>query len=230
MTTRSEINIILPMSSSSSSLSPGKWAAFLAVNILVAAGTAFVFVRVLNQEPQRFAAPSAAAAQTTVATAIPALEPAASADVSAQTDTTQSGTVPVGPQATATVAVLQQADAPAQPAAQAQPTAQAPTGVVKVRISAVRFPGQRTRESVTIVNEGDQVDLSGWSIVTPNGQTAYAFKNFVLFRDSFITVYTATGSDSPTSLFWNQDNAVWNRGDTVTLKQGDNTVSTFTVR
>ncbi len=197
----------------------------MAVNVFVASATAYIFVRVLNQEPQRFnVQPSAAPQAATGQRAMPAFEPTAPASAQASAD--QGAAAPPGPQPSATAASAQVT----QPAAPTQPAAQAPTGEIKVRISAVRFPGQRTREAVTIVNEGDQVDLSGWSIVAPDGQTAYAFKNFVLFRDSFITVYTATGSDSPTSLFWNLDNAVWKRGDIVTLKQGDATVSTYTVR
>ena len=58
----------------------------------------------------------------------------------------------------------------------------------------------------------------------------YTFKGFVLFRDSFITLYTTNGSDSPTSLFWNQNDAVWKKGDTVTLKQGAKVMATYTVK
>jgi hypothetical protein len=194
----------------SSPLTLSKWATFLLINVLVTLGTMFIFMRVLSQEPAQRLPP--------VPTATNA--PAVSVPASGLAVGTESSTV-------STTGIL---DLPQPTTSPANASATRPAaGVVKVRISAVQFSGQRTRESVSILNEGDQVDLSGWTVVAPNGAT-YAFKNFVLFKDSFITLYSTNGSDSPTSLFWNQTDAMWKKGDTALLKQGESVVSTYVVK
>jgi hypothetical protein len=197
----------------SSSLTPGKWAGFVLINVLVTLATMWIFTRVMSQEPAQRLPPV-----PTVTAAPAAVAPAVSSDVNA-VEPTAAADQPAAAAPEPTAASAQPAVAPAAPAA----------GTVLVRISAVQFPGQRTRESVSILNEGDQIDLTGWSIVAPDGKT-YPFKNFVLFKDSFITLYSTNGSDSPTSLFWNQQDSVWKKGDTVLLKQGDSVVSTYVVK
>jgi Lamin Tail Domain len=216
----------------SSSLAPGKWVTFVAINIIVSIVTGLIVIRVLNQEPgQPQAGPVVITATPAPIAAAPAGDPgaapatlapasvnaAAPADPGGQPAPAAAGAVPETAAATDT-------SAPPTP----EPTA-AQASVAKVRISAVQFPGQRTREFVSILNEGDQIDMTGWTIVAPNG-TSYVFKTFVLFRDSFISLYTTTGADSPTNLFWNQGEAMWNKGDIVTLKNGDQVVATYTVK
>ncbi len=200
---------------------------FVLINVIVSAITALILIRVLNSEPNaaRTAQP-APLGQAPVASTQQA--PAAPAPVS---ETTVAAPVDGASKASnASNAPTAMPDKPAVSAAPAAaPTTAAQSGVVSVRISGVQFPGQRTRESVAILNEGDQVDLTGWSIEAA-GNKVYTFKGFVLFRDSFITLYTTNGSDSPTSLFWNQNDAVWKKGDTVTLKQGDKVVATYSVK
>jgi hypothetical protein len=199
-------------------LTPARWIAFLATSVIVSIGTAYLMIRVLNQQPAR-AAVGPSATPVAQATAVPVLDPGATAVA-----TPVNAAAPEATRAADATAT----EAGTQPTPSAQPAP--PQGVVRVRISGVQFPGQRTRESVSILNEGDRVDLTGWSIVTADGQNVYTFKSFVLFKDSFITLYSTTGSDSPTSLFWGLRDAVWKRGDTVTLKQGDTAVSTYTIR
>lgn len=202
-----------------SSLTPRKWVAFVLINVIVSAITALILIRVLNNEPS--AARSVPVAPTQQAPAV-AAAPVAAPETPVEAPLNGTGNVPSTP----TAVPDKPADTPPPTAA---PTAVPQNSVVSVRISGVQFPGQRTRESVAILNEGDQVDLTGWSIEAA-GNKVYTFKGFVLFRDSFITLYTTNGSDSPTSLFWNQDDAVWKKGDTVTLKQGDKVVATYTVK
>ncbi len=204
----------------SSSLTPRKWVTFVLINVIVSAITALVLIRVLNSEPGvARTAPPVATSQPAPAVAA---APAATAETTVEAPLDGAGSAPSTPTAVR--------DKPADtPPPTAAPAATTQSTVVSVRISGVQFPGQRTRESVAILNEGDQVDLTGWSIEAA-GNKVYTFKGFVLFRDSFITLYTTNGSDSPTSLFWNQNDAVWKKGDTVTLKQGDKVVATYTVK
>ncbi len=99
----------------------------------------------------------------------------------------------------------------------------------EVRISTVVFPGQRSREAVVIVNEGEQADLTGWILSNPRGKT-YTFGSVLLLKENFINLHTTSGVDIPTDLFWNQEEAVWQVGDIVTLKRGDEVMATFEVK
>ena len=84
-------------------------------------------------------------------------------------------------------------------------------------------------EAVVIANQGDQVELTGWTLVAPNGAT-YVFPSYVLLSNNFVQLYTADGANAPTALFWKQPDAVWKSGDVVTLKNGDQVAATYTVR
>ena len=226
------------MSSSSSLLTPGKWILFLLSTAAVSAITTLIVIRIAGVEPSArpalMSAPVAALPASAPLDAPaagltpPAAAPAAAASVvnNAAGDKQKTIAAPLDASAAPKPTAVSVAAAPVKPAT----AMQAAKSNVNVRISAVQYPGQRTREAVSIFNEGDQVDLTGWTLVSQDGASTYTFKNFALFKDSFITLYTTTGADSPTSLFWNQPNAVWHKGDVVTLKHGEQTMTVYTVR
>jgi hypothetical protein len=117
---------------------------------------------------------------------------------------------------------------PAPPPAN-PPAPNPPTSRPQVRISNIIYPGQRTREVVVLANEGDTVVLTGWTLSTPRG-ARYTFGNVVFPSNSFINLYTTSGVDTPTNLFWNQPEAVWQSGDVAMLMRGDEVIATYTVR
>jgi len=45
----------------------------------------------------------------------------------------------------------------------------------------------------------------------------YTFPNLVLNKDGTIAVYSRSGIDQVDSFFWNLDEPVWSKNDTVTL-------------
>lgn len=212
------------------------WIFFILTTIFVAALTAFIVVRVLTQAASQ---PNMAVVNAPLAaTAAPVPTQATSLDATvAASDanaTPQSVLVPA-----VTDANVQPQPTPAQDAAAINntPAASAITTTAttanaapaKVRISTIVFPGQRTREAVVIVNEGDQADLIGWTLTNPRGKV-YTFANVLLLKENFINLHTTNGVDVPTDLFWNQDEAVWQAGDTATLKRGDEVMATFEVK
>jgi hypothetical protein len=236
-----------------SPLRPRNWVIFILVNIFVSALTAFIVVRAVTQAANRSlldaaAAPPAAVAQapTTApaATADPASQPVPAPDAQAQGAATAPASQPqadaspanaLAPLETPLAAAMatepaSAAVAPVVTATVGQPArAPAASTAANVRISTVVYPGQRTREAVVIVNEGDQVDMTGWTLSNPRGQT-YSFGSVLLFKDSFINLHTTSGVDVPTDLFWNRDEAAWQVGDVATLKRGQETIATFTVK
>ncbi|MCX6018099.1 MAG: lamin tail domain-containing protein [Chloroflexi bacterium] len=200
----------------SSPSSAAKWLLIVTISVVVTVVATAAFVQVFKQDPGRpqLVAARGAPVEATATSAQPQT-PAVSADVAA----------PVAP-----------ADV-AAPALSAAPTATNENSFsvpvanarVHVTISAVKNAGQRTLEAVVIANQGDQVELTGWTLVAPNGAT-YVFPSYVLLSNNFVQLYTADGANAPTALFWKQPDAVWKSGDVVTLKNGDQVAATYTVR
>jgi hypothetical protein len=180
---------------------------FLLINILVSALTTWVVVRTLVP-PLAQAAPPAAA-PTAIATDTP--------DNNAAT-----------PDAPA----IPQAGTPVPAAAQATPTllSAGTTTTVNVRISSVIYAGQLSREVVVIVNEGDKVDMTGWTLVPSRG-APYAFKQVIMFKNSFVNLHTTTGTDVPNDLYWGLGEPMWQSGDELKLLRTDgSTAATFKVK
>jgi hypothetical protein len=230
----------------SSSPSAKQWIVIILVNILVSSLTAYFVFRTLVTDaqpgevpaaaasglgaaetpagapsaapppPSPSPSPAAAAALDGAATPTPSAAPAAPTPIAAD-----DGAVTATPAAATPVAASDGAAAStAEPAA----TAAAPI----VRISAVLFPGQLAREVVVLVNQGDQVDLTGWVLSSSNGNT-YTFGNVTLFRESFINLRSSSGADVPTDLYWNRSEPAFQAGDTLTLSRGSEAVATFSI-
>ena len=199
-----------------------QWLVVIIVNILISAITTILVVRVMTRPaigastdtppPRATSAPTAAGPEATPR----AQAPVATAAQSAAQSAAPSAAPPAAPTAT-------------RPAP--TPTA-APTTVpekVAVVISNVNFPGQRQRESVVIANEGDTLELKGWTLSSPRG-VVYTFGNVSLFKDNFINVYSTAGTDIATDLFMNRTDAAWQVGDVVTLSSGGQPVATYTIK
>jgi hypothetical protein len=217
----------------SSPLTPKQWIIVIVVNVIVSAVTTLMIVRVLtNQANQTLArntaAPSGIEQQAALATVpsatVQAAQPQAGAATRAPanavsaTATKQSG---AGVSATA---------ATTAPTRVNTPTATTPAKPSStVHISAVLYPSQRQREVVVIVNEGDEVDMKGWTLSGSRNIT-YTFGNVTLFKDSFINLHTTTGADVPTDLFWNRTEPAWQLGDVITLAKQGQIIATFTVK
>jgi hypothetical protein len=74
-------------------------------------------------------------------------------------------------------------------------------------------------QAVTLVNNGTlPVPLDNWFIVNSGISQIYTFPNFTLQPNATVIVYTGTGVNSATSLYWGLNGTVWNpNGDTATL-------------
>lgn len=118
------------------------------------------------------------------------------------------------------------------PAATAVPPTQAilPTvtaefvqGNVNVVIASVVNPGSLPAEAVFIRNTGSQaVALQGWTLSDQEGHV-YTFDQVTLFGggedlSTGISVHTETGQDNSTDLYWGLEQAIWQVGDTVMLR------------
>jgi hypothetical protein len=99
----------------------------------------------------------------------------------------------------------------------------APTAVdddVNVEILGVLNPGDVTAEGVRIRNNGSVVDVTGWTVSDVDGNE-YTFPDQRIFGESELTLYTRTGQDTAVVRFWGEDEAIWQPGDVVTLRDED---------
>ncbi len=217
----------------SSRPSLGYWVFFIVINIVVSALTTWLVVRQLVPSPSVAAsvtAPKAAeqAASTPVSTTGMPVAAPSNNGANANNDTAVN-TSPT-PEAPQNAAAAPDAQA-AQPAStQVTTTLDNPgSNSANVRITAVIYPGQQSREVIVIVNEGDDINLNGWTINTPRGKI-FTFGNLTLYKESFINVHTTNGDNTATDLFWNQTEPVWQSGDNVELKNSTTVVATYTVK
>lgn len=73
-------------------------------------------------------------------------------------------------------------------------------------------------EYVVFKNGGNAATLTGWTVSDEYGHE-YTFLSFTLSAYATVTLYTGSGSDTSTKLYWGSDSPIWNNdGDTVYLR------------
>lgn len=81
-------------------------------------------------------------------------------------------------------------------------------------------------EYVVLKNAGDgTLDLSGWTVSDDGGHTYRVPSGVTLASRETLTLYTGSGADSGSELYWGSDGAVWNNGgDTVVVRNASGDV------
>ncbi len=65
--------------------------------------------------------------------------------------------------------------------------------------------------------QGDgEINLTNWKLQDSNGNM-YKFPGLTLFKDGAVYLHSTAGVDSVIDLFWNQNESVWQTGETATL-------------
>jgi hypothetical protein len=123
------------------------------------------------------------------------------------------------PQAAVPAATLPPIETPAetQSASAAAPT---PVGEPLIEIGAVIGATDPQLEYVLLrrLGEGD-LNLAGWTLSDSQGNV-FRFPDqpaLVLFSGGGVQVYTRVGADTPTEMYWNRADPVWEPGETVVL-------------
>jgi LysM repeat protein len=104
------------------------------------------------------------------------------------------------------------------------PTLPSP-GEVMVEIMEVFSPGDLNEERVSLINSGErQVNLSNWQLEDGQGHI-YVFGTVTLFGNGVeLIVHTRIGQSGLLDLFWGLNEAIWQTGDTVLLRDAEGTV------
>ena len=101
----------------------------------------------------------------------------------------------------------------------------APTAVnAQVEILEVMGAGDITAETVVIRNNGNTVNISGWTLSDGDGNT-YSFpQDRSLFSGAAVEVKTREGANTAILFYWGRDTAVFGPGDVVVLANRDGEV------
>ena len=98
-----------------------------------------------------------------------------------------------------------------------------------VIISAVYDAGDLENESIRLFNTGGIVRMEGWTIEDGEGRT-FTFPDFTFYSTGAVNLHTRSGVDTSIDLFWGLDEAIWEPGKVVTLKNADgDVISTFPI-
>jgi len=66
-----------------------------------------------------------------------------------------------------------------------------------------------------------EIDMSGW-LAKDEQANNYTFPKFVLLSGHTVTLYSGSGKDSSSQLYWNSEKPIWNNaGDTLYLRDAD---------
>lgn len=91
-----------------------------------------------------------------------------------------------------------------------------PLDEISVEITKVLGYGQLEQEMVVIFNQGPGINLSGWKM-TGAAEGDYDFPNLFLWNGGSVRIHTTTGTNTPTDLYWDQEEPIWFSGDTIEL-------------
>lgn len=104
------------------------------------------------------------------------------------------------------------------------------TTASQVVIAQVVGAGDIATEGVEILNTGNAINISGWTLVDSDGNEFVFPDGRRLFNNAFVTVFTRSGENTPITLYWEQDTAMYESGETLILYDADGEAqATFTV-
>ena len=86
--------------------------------------------------------------------------------------------------------------------------------------------GNKNGEYIVFKNTGDSaLDLSGWTVSDEADHVYYFPEGFTLESGATVTLYTGSGTNTDSELYWSSSNAIWNNGgDTIIVTTDSGTV------
>jgi hypothetical protein len=122
-------------------------------------------------------------------------------------------------------------DAPAATLPAAEPTAEAspeaalsptqPAGEPLISIASIVGATDPKLEYVLLKRQGEgDLNLAGWTLSDDKGNE-FTFPSqpaLVLFAGGAVQLYTRSGADTPTEMYWNRNDPVWEPGEWAVLR------------
>lgn len=107
----------------------------------------------------------------------------------------------------------------------------APTAIdAQVEIVGVVGRGDITTEGIEILNTGGTINISGWVLNDSQGNEFVFPNGRRLSSNASVTVFTRTGQGTPVILYWGEDTALYESGETLILYDADGEAqATFTI-
>lgn len=140
-------------------------------------------------------------------------------------DRTQRKELPPFPTFEAPAATLPAEPSPTAAEAAAQnPAETAAPGEPQIEIGAVVGATDPELEYVLLKRLGESdLSLAGWTLSDEQGNvfTFPAQPALVLFAGGAVQIYTRSGEDTPTEMYWNRADPVWEPGEWVTLRDAE---------
>lgn len=99
----------------------------------------------------------------------------------------------------------------------------------QVQIVQVVSPGDVTAEGISIRNNGESININGWTLTDSNDNT-YTFRERLLFSNASITLFTRTGQDTAIVAFWNRNSPIFSEPGIVLTLADQNGVVQSTYR
>ncbi len=99
-----------------------------------------------------------------------------------------------------------------------------------VQVVAVLGAGVLADEHVRLQYRGsDPIDLRGWTLEDEDGHR-FTFPALVLYPQGAVNIWTKPGRDTVVHLYWGLTQAIWQPGETLTLRDAQGqVVTTYTV-
>ncbi len=86
-----------------------------------------------------------------------------------------------------------------------------------IAIENVIGSGSVASEVIILKRKGsDELKLTNWKLQDENGNT-YIFPDLTLYEGGGVFVHSTVGVNTVIDLFWNQNEPIWQQGETVTL-------------
>ena len=93
-----------------------------------------------------------------------------------------------------------------------------------VSIDGINGIGELAAEEIVLSNQGQVAYLEGWALDDKDGNT-FTFPSVVLWSGAELRIHSGEGSDTPTDLYWNSTESVWDSTQEVaTLRNAEGQV------
>jgi len=93
----------------------------------------------------------------------------------------------------------------------------------RVEIAGVIGAGDLEVEQVRVRNSGGMAILEGWTLSSATGGQ-FVFPRLTLFSGGEVTIYSRSGQNTPTHIYWGREEPAWTPGEMIVLEDQDGAV------